>query len=151
MTSWRTRAIARGSSRIAPSPGASASRSCGGTRPSTLGSGVATLWTPANGLAVLRDDQVDRRLHVAVQAEAHLVLPQLLDRLAKLDAPAIDLHVVLRLERPRDVLARDRAEDPVLLADPEPADDRLVPDAVGQLLGVLALLGLPPVGRSADT
>ena len=60
------------------------------------------------------DDQVDVGLDVPVQAERHLVLSQLLDRLLQVDLVAVDVDLVLGLERGRYIRVGDRAEGLVL-------------------------------------
>src|SRR3984893_4437223 len=131
------------SRRIAPRTEVSASRSCGGTRPSCLGGDVigAKLALP-----IPRDDQIDASFHIPVKTQGDLVFAQLLERLLELDPPAVDLDLGLLLDGFRDVLARDGTEDLVFCPHLEPDDDRLVVDLLGQLPGGLLLLGLAAGG-----
>src|SRR3981081_1834666 len=135
------------SRRIAPRTEVSASRSCGGTRPSCLGGDVigAKLALP-----IPRDDQIDAGFHIPVKTQWDLVFAQLLERLLELDPPAVDLDLVLLLDGFGDVLARDGTEDLVFGSHLEPDDDRLVVDLLGQLPGPLLLLGLAAGGRGRD-
>src|SRR5437660_1960070 len=101
-------------------------------------------------LPVLRDDQVDVGRHLAVQTQRHLVLAQLLQRVLDVDLAAVDVHLVLQAQRGGHVVVGDRAEHLVLGADLEPDHHRLVVDELGQLPGLVALLGLAPGGRLAE-
>src|SRR5215469_4059561 len=143
----RTRVTAVGSSSSAPRTEVSASRSRGGTRPSTRGGTGAT---DKARLPVPGDDQVDVRGDLAVEVERHPVLAELLQGILQLDPAPVDVHLVLEPQRGGDVVVGDGAEDLVLGSDLEPDHDGLVVDDLRQLLGLVALLGLAPGDRLAQ-
>src|SRR5919204_2828723 len=139
--------MATSSRRIAPSTDCSASRSCGGTRPSDLpsiGGAVATAnrFPTKARLAVLRHDEVDRRVNFTVEVDRDLVLAERFDGVLQRDPMSVDIHLVLLVKRLGDVRRGDRAEGLTFFPDLQADDDRAVVDLVGQALCLFAFLGL---------
>src|SRR6266542_4864635 len=91
-------------------------------------------WGAAN-LGVRRfflDDQhLDRCGHVAMQADRHGELAQVLQRFGELQLAAVDLEA-LAAERVDDVAGRDGAVERVLLADAAGGDDLDLPAPPGE-------------------